>query len=512
MNVQDQFNTLSQLTAALCEGVISSDESQRLGELLRASATAREFYLDYVTLHGILAWDLAPAGTIAEARSFAPLHDVAFHESLSDLLPQFDSLTIASPIEPRILSRRNVYLATIGTVTAVCAAAVLAVLLMPTARRAELATRTLISSASTPLSEAVLVANADRQLRTISASGAPRASSLLYDGDTLELDSGTATLVYQSGVKVIVRGPIRMRVEAGSNYLQRGALIANVPTKAIGFAVETPQARVVDLGTEFAVQADEKGTTEVQVYKGKVEFSPITQQGNSSAIGPAVILEAGTARRIEPTGSGGGIVTREVAFTPELFRQNTSASQSGQIKIEGAYASSTPLIQEINVNNLIGGQGMKGDCHSARCQNTMWTAEYMRIKDEFVLFDLARPHRLESMKVWNWNEPELLWICLKRADIYVSTSGKGDPLSRPDEWKLMVAKQEFAQGTGKHDYDTPTVIPLGNVEARFVGIVIDDAYGRDPRGPEVKHDCVGLSEVRFFGSRVENRKRSGVER
>lgn len=110
------------------------------------------------------------------------------------------------------------------------------------------------------------------------------------------------------------------------------------------------------------------------------------------------------------------------------------------------------------------------------------------------------------MKVWNWNHDELLWIGVKQADVYVSTTGKGDPLSQPKEWTVIVADQAFAPGTGKDDYDTPTVVPMRKAEARFVGIVIDDAHGRDPRGPEAKHDCVGLSEVQIFGHRVNRDK------
>ena len=51
-----------------------------------------------------------------------------------------------------------------------------------------------------------------------------------------------------------------------------GKLRANVPKVAQGFSIDTPKGKVVDLGTEFGLNVEEDGVTEIYVYVGKVLF------------------------------------------------------------------------------------------------------------------------------------------------------------------------------------------------------------------------------------------------
>jgi hypothetical protein len=332
---------------------------------------------------------------------------------------------------------------------------------------------------------------------------AKSATSPIFSGEPLKIDSGTMEIELQAGTKLVVEGPADWSVDGHNSVsLRAGKLVARVPLDAIGFTVETPTAKVVDLGTEFAVAVNKAGTTDVQVLKGKVKLHPGTKRNISSQTDQPIILSAGDARRVERDGHE-NVAVREVTLESIADRDSTvSRDTPKQIKVNGAFASSEQKSLDISANFLIGGHGLTNGRHSAACQRTMWHSDFGRINNEFVLFELPALHRLDSIKVWNWNQSTLLWIGVKQADIYVSTSGKGDPLSKPAEWKLVVADQQFTPGIGTDNYDTPTIIPLNNVEARFVGIVIDEALGQDPRGPEAKHDCVGLSEVHFFGSRV----------
>jgi len=56
-----------------------------------------------------------------------------------------------------------------------------------------------------------------------------------------------------------------------SDLLLSGAMTAHVPPAARGFTIESPQGKVIDLGTEFALAVDDKGTTDVYVISGVVE-------------------------------------------------------------------------------------------------------------------------------------------------------------------------------------------------------------------------------------------------
>jgi len=56
---KSQREDLVQLLEALCEDRLGRDGAARLEELVLADAAARQFYLDYVDLHGTLYWDTA---------------------------------------------------------------------------------------------------------------------------------------------------------------------------------------------------------------------------------------------------------------------------------------------------------------------------------------------------------------------------------------------------------------------------------------------------------------------
>lgn len=87
----------------------------------------------------------------------------------------------------------------------------------------------------------------------------------------LQLVSGLAEFEFKSGAHVLVKGPCDLELQTTQrSYLQSGMLIARVPHAAVGFTIQTPQASIVDFGTEFAVDVQE-GPTEVHVFEGRVE-------------------------------------------------------------------------------------------------------------------------------------------------------------------------------------------------------------------------------------------------
>ncbi len=99
--------------------------------------------------------------------------------------------------------------------------------------------------------------------------------SRLRSGQQLQLTAGVAQLRFNTGSEVVLEGPVQVRL-AGPNqlYLRHGRLAAQVPRKAVGFEVATPAGVAIDLGTEFAVEVDTHGQTEIHVFSGEVRFAP----------------------------------------------------------------------------------------------------------------------------------------------------------------------------------------------------------------------------------------------
>ncbi|MCG8587460.1 MAG: FecR domain-containing protein [Pirellulales bacterium] len=134
-------------------------------------------------------------------------------------------------------------------------------------------------------------------------------------GQTIAFTSGLIEITYDTGARVVIEGPaefvaggieaeggregnrhqgtqaqrkgkgerIKDKSEiarspspypaANSGFLKLGRLVALCDTpRSQGFTIHSPRAHVVDLGTEFGVEVDERGSAEVSVLAGKVEL------------------------------------------------------------------------------------------------------------------------------------------------------------------------------------------------------------------------------------------------
>jgi len=100
----------------------------------------------------------------------------------------------------------------------------------------------------------------------------PTAEGSRVSKGTLELVEGLATLRFDSGAEVVLEAPATLElIDAMNCRLKRGTLVADVPPSAIGFSVDTKDAKVVDYGTRFGVSTGEDGKYLVQVMEGLVE-------------------------------------------------------------------------------------------------------------------------------------------------------------------------------------------------------------------------------------------------
>ena len=144
---------------------------------------------------------------------------------------------------------------------------------------------------------ATLTGAVDCQWANFSVS--PKYGEPLEAGREITLLTGLAQLTFDDGAKVVLQGPATFKVEGtGSALLSAGKLSALVPRQAVGFRIQTPTAEVVDLGTEFGLEVDSDGKTEVHVFTGEVviwnrENSKTTSTGQHLEQHEAALMEAG---------------------------------------------------------------------------------------------------------------------------------------------------------------------------------------------------------------------------
>lgn len=94
--------------------------------------------------------------------------------------------------------------------------------------------------------------------------------------DAIQILGGFISVRFPSGATVLLEGPAKLRM-LGDNKarLEHGKAVAEVPTPATGFIMESPDAHILDLGTKFGMRVGASEGTEVHVLQGKVEAASL---------------------------------------------------------------------------------------------------------------------------------------------------------------------------------------------------------------------------------------------
>ncbi len=112
------------------------------------------------------------------------------------------------------------------------------------------------------------------------SSTLPTAEGSHVPAGKLELVEGLATILFDSGAEISLEAPATLEILDEMNArLVSGTLVADVPPSAIGFTIDTKDAKVVDLGTRFGLSTDDDGKYLVQVLEGLVEVGHKGEEG-----------------------------------------------------------------------------------------------------------------------------------------------------------------------------------------------------------------------------------------
>ncbi len=255
----DSNTEVNELLAAFLEDALSDTQRQRLAELVQADQAVRTQYLDHCRMHAALSWE---HGVLGEVR---------FPKA-----PDEDSKVVEFP-RPWIRRLAAAAIVVIGL-------GLLWQGMLPAIRRnAWMAGETV----------GKLNRQAGGDLAVAGISHSLSGGDALRQGE-YELSHGFAEFELQNAVVVLVESPARFRIKsAGLLALYEGRLSATVPTEGVGFTVETPNAEVIDYGTEFAIEVTEGRGSEVHVFQGEVQVKPI-----GAGIAP-VRLRADQATRLD---------------------------------------------------------------------------------------------------------------------------------------------------------------------------------------------------------------------
>jgi hypothetical protein len=322
-----QLSELRDLVDALCEDMLTREQAAQLEALVCTDDEACRYYLNYLNLHGLLLLEntsgepLDARWMVRQATQAAPAPPPPGRSPLlgflsSSLQPGLDYVSHRMP------------LLTIAAALAMGSLVTMLVawVVVPYWRGAPtpVPDRVLVQApvqapvqppvpvpvqapVQVPVQPPVLK-HVARLMRTVGCKwadgAAPTPGAFLAREQRLELVEGLAEIVFHSGARVVLQGPSTFELESGNaGRLDVGRLVGKVCPDAVGFAVQTPVARIVDLGTEFGVLVEETGPIEVHCFVGAVE---VEKHIPGEAVPKAYRTErlcGGEARRMDAAGA-----------------------------------------------------------------------------------------------------------------------------------------------------------------------------------------------------------------
>ena len=353
---ENQFGELDALLSALTAEGLGTQQQQRLSQIVQQSAEARDYYLEYVELHALLTWHfdgtsgdifvaLEDACGVAgekqglDAEDSEDVDPSVIAELLSDdefashpvehasqgesdfaklVRRKAESKTRSGKWDAVLPSGRDGYQGADMHWPSLLWVAAAAALVMvgyyfarsPTGQEvAEVVPPAVGSSKHRPMVATLT--------RVMGAEWASPSTSLRPDipvsAGAYELVRGQIRITTLDGAQMGIVGPAKFSIiDSLQMELSLGKLVVYCPPKAKGFRVATQGADVIDLGTEFGIQVDQNGGTEVHVLAGKVAVRPV--QG-AERPGGRFELVAGQASHIDATGTR----VRNVDFSVDRF-------------------------------------------------------------------------------------------------------------------------------------------------------------------------------------------------
>jgi hypothetical protein len=139
----------------------------------------------------------------------------------------------------------------------------------------------------------------------------------------LHLDRGLARICFDSGASVILQGPVQVELLSGNSMaLRQGKIVATVKRDAIGFVVDTPQGKILDLGTEFGIQVEPTGRSQVHVFQGEVVLYPTNDESRLN-------VSQGSAKSVDQNGRVADIPLQTAAFVRQDEMGSKLLAQTG---------------------------------------------------------------------------------------------------------------------------------------------------------------------------------------
>ena len=265
------------------------EQRQQIEKLLADDPALLDEYIEHMRLHSMLQWhcETVPARFIAEDETENP--------------------------EPMRIRRRSIPRALARPLLVAAAVLVIVIGLAAT------------WFASGPSPEIGWASRVDGV--TWSDGQPPITQGASFSSTRFRTDGGQLELQFKSGATLRCDGPSVVDVLSGMRVrVTQGQVSVRIAESAKGFVVETPDAEVVDLGTEFGVHVRKGEHTDVVVFDGEVDV----QRSARKAEGRQRLIK-GEAIRVDSRGDLQRVMQVTRSAETEIWSVGESVSPSSVI-------------------------------------------------------------------------------------------------------------------------------------------------------------------------------------
>jgi len=309
------------------EDRITDAELEQFKAQLRSNASARRLYVETLVMHSVFAGRKSPDVEVDTSFLRNKSWDAELWNEFAEYEKTARRVEVASDeerpaaVEPRLERKRVQKTFHRGSLVTLIASAAALVMLVLYAKY--------VPPRHYGYPVAVLSDHINAKWADLKSPLA-KGDTFVTSGKSWLLREGYAELMFENNTRVTFEGPAEFQILTDDQIrLSYGRLYAVVPQEAIGFTIKTPIAQIVDLGTEFGIEASLQGDTSIHVMKGKTMMIAGDRSNKLS-----VEIDKGIAKMV----SAESLAVSDIAYREQHFvRDIDSANQviwNGQTAID----------------------------------------------------------------------------------------------------------------------------------------------------------------------------------
>jgi hypothetical protein len=308
----EQFNEMYELFDAVREEVITDEQFSMLNQLLAENKQICKYYIEYMNMSALLK-----SGKVFDKKQMllslsemdSSLCDLQLWQEMAEYEKTSPEIKITlkkakEELIRKVQRQKQEHKISKGSLLTLFTAAAAIILIFVFARfapKAGIEVATLADSMNAKWADTYASMSTGTRFKT--------------NSDKYFLREGLVKLVFDSEARITLEGPVEFQILTEDQVkLHYGRLYATVPQGAIGFTVNTPSARIIDLGTEFGIEAAASGDTYLHVIKGKTTL--IAGQKSNKI---STEVSQGDAKKVsEATSSISNIPCNSTLFVREI--------------------------------------------------------------------------------------------------------------------------------------------------------------------------------------------------